>query len=251
MSKINSNLNVILEKLGEMKKLFHYGEKIVPIIESITQFVDETMPLLDNVNSSIVESTHKMPQASNQINDVTSATELATTEILDLIDEINNEIENTKNQLNKIKTAEIESLELLEKLKAVVNENPAALKYIDELTDKLPVYESVDKIMDNIAKIEDASYKITLSLQVQDITTQQLAAVNHLISSVHERLNNLLQDFGDYEMHEEQLEKELASGQHFDANAKYGEHGKKQSDIDKIIEEQQKTSQDEIDKLFS
>ncbi len=251
MSKINSNLNVILEKLGEMKKLFHYGEKIVPIIESITQFVDETMPLLDNVNSSIVESTHKMPQASNQINDVTSATELATTEILDLIDEINDEIDKTKNQLSEIKTAEIESLEILEKLKAAVHNNPVASKYVDELTDKLPVYEIVNKIMENIGKIEDASYKITLSLQVQDITTQQLAAVNHLITSVHEGLNNLLKDFGDYEMDKEQFKNGLSSGQHFDANAKYGEHGQKQSDVDQIINEQQKTSQDEIDKLFS
>ncbi len=251
MSKINTNLNVILEKLGEMKKLFHYGEKIVPIIESITQFVDETMPLLDNVNSSIIESTHKMPQATNQINDVTSATELATTEILDLIDEIGNQLAKTKEQLSAIKKAGIDSLELLEKLKAVVQGNPSALKLVDQLTDALPVYQSIEKIQENIAVIEDASYKITLSLQVQDITSQQLAAVNNLISSVHEKLNGLLKDFGDYEIDREKLDAGLQSGQHFDANAKYGGHGQKQSDIDKIIEEQQKTSQDEIDKLFS
>ncbi len=251
MSKINTNLNVILEKLGEMKKLFHYGEKIVPIIESITQFVDETMPLLDNVNASIVESTHKMPQATNQINDVTSATELATTEILDLIDEIGNQVAKIKEELSSINKSGTSNLERLEKLKALVGDNPSALKIIDELVDSLPVYESVDRILKNIEVIEEASYKITLSLQVQDITSQQLEAVNHLISSVHEKLNDLLKDFGEYEMDQDNYNTGLNSGQHFDANAKYTEHGSKQSDIDKIIEEQQKTSQDEIDKLFS
>ena len=43
-----------------------------------------------------------------------------------------------------------------------------------------------------INKIKDDANNITLSLQVQDITSQQLAAVNHLIESVQAKLGKLV-----------------------------------------------------------
>lgn len=254
MSDLHSNMEDVLKKVSDLKVLFEFGEKIVPILESLTQFLDETVPLLESINESILESSNRMPEASTQIDSVTSATELATTEILDLVDEITDKIGNTKNILLNSKEKVNMQLELMEKLKNTVQENPEAVKLVDELISSFTKYEEIETTEKILTEVEEASYKITLSLQVQDITSQQLAAVNHLIIAVHEKLDNLLNaiDKSAVEKGVSLSEKKLQSGQHFDADAAYSKDKDLQKDVDTIVEEQQqKASQAEIDKLFS
>lgn len=254
MSDLHTNMEEVLKKVSDLKVLFEFGGKIVPILENLTQFLDETVPLLESINDSILESTIRMPEAATQIDNVTSATELATTEILDLVDEITDKIGNAKNILLSSKKKVNIQLELIEKLKNIVLENTEAVKLVDELVKSFTEYEKIEKIENILTEVEEASYKITLSLQVQDITSQQLAAVNHLIIAVHERLDNLLNviDKSSVEKGVSFSEKKLQSGQHFDADATYSKDEDKQKDVDSIVEEQQqKASQAEIDKLFS
>lgn len=254
MSDLHSNMEEVLKKVSDLKVLFEFGGKIVPILENLTQFLDETVPLLESINDSILESTIRMPEAATQIDNVTSATELATTEILDLVDEITDKIGNAKNILIVSKGKITLQLELIKKLKDIVSKNTEAVKLVDELVKSFTEYEKIEKIENILTEVEEASYKITLSLQVQDITSQQLAAVNHLIIAVHERLDNLLNviDKSSVEKGVSFSEKKLQSGQHFDADATYSKDENNQKDVDSIVEEQQqKASQAEIDKLFS
>lgn len=254
MSDLHSNMEEVLKKVSDLKVLFEFGGKIVPILENLTQFLDETVPLLESINDSILESTIRMPEAATQIDNVTSATELATTEILDLVDEITDKIGNAKNILIVSKGKITLQLELIKKLKDIVSKNTEAVKLVDELVKSFTEYDKIEKIENILTEVEEASYKITLSLQVQDITSQQLAAVNHLIIAVHERLDNLLNviDKSSVEKGVSFSEKKLQSGQHFDADATYSKDEDKQKDVDSIVEEQQqKASQEEIDKLFS
>ncbi len=254
MSDLHSNMEEVLKKVSDLKVLFEFGGKIVPILENLTQFLDETVPLLESINDSILESTIRMPEAATQIDNVTSATELATTEILDLVDEITDKIGNAKNILIVSKGKITLQLELIKKLKDIVSKNTEAVKLVDELVKSFTEYDKIEKIENILTEVEEASYKITLSLQVQDITSQQLAAVNHLIIAVHERLDNLLNviDKSSVEKGVSFSEKKLQSGQHFDADATYSKDEDKQKDVDSIVEEQQqKASQAEIDKLFS
>lgn len=254
MSDLHSNMEEVLKKVSDLKVLFEFGGKIVPILENLTQFLDETVPLLESINDSILESTIRMPEAATQIDNVTSATELATTEILDLVDEITDKIGNAKNILIVSKGKITLQLELIKKLKDIVSKNTEAVKLVDELVKSFTEYEKIEKIENILTEVEEASYKITLSLQVQDITSQQLAAVNHLIIAVHERLDNLLNviDKSSVDKGVSFSEKKLQSGQHFDADATYSKDEDKQKDVDSIVEEQQqKASQAEIDKLFS
>jgi chemotaxis regulatin CheY-phosphate phosphatase CheZ len=44
--------------------------------------------MLDEINKSLEESSNKIPRASNQLNTVTKTTEVATTEILDALDQM-------------------------------------------------------------------------------------------------------------------------------------------------------------------
>src|SRR5690606_31012363 len=49
-------------------------------------FLQEIMPLMEEIDHSLRESTQSMPHATSQLQSVSEATELATTEVLDLID---------------------------------------------------------------------------------------------------------------------------------------------------------------------
>ena len=54
--------------------------------ESVITALQKVITLLDRIKNAIEESSAKIPNASVQLNTVTQATELATVEILDVLD---------------------------------------------------------------------------------------------------------------------------------------------------------------------
>ena len=164
-----SVMNKLFEKLDDLKTIFLYSEKLIPVIQKLIDFMRNTIPLLENINNSITETASKIPTASNQIDSVTSATEMATTEILDTVDKIFMEINSAKLNVENLISSQDGSLN---------NESKEKLNLINAALDK----------------INQHANNVTLSLQVQDITSQQLSAVNYLIQSVQSRLGSLFQD---------------------------------------------------------
>lgn len=233
MSNNNSNMDQIFHKLGDLKHFFVYGQKLVPIIQKIIDFMRDTVPILENVNNSIQYSTSKIPKAALQINSVTNATEIATGEILDTVDSMFVDIVEMKKDVN----------ELREKF----GNNDSGAVSSEEMLAKM------DKLENSINKIESAATSITISLQVQDITAQQLASVNHLIQSIQQKLSSLLIDFGneeDLDLSED--EREASRNATFNPDARYDKSGQNQKLADSIIDTAKlHTSQDEIDKLFA
>lgn len=254
---ITSNMNSIFEKLNDLKNLFKFGERIVPIIQSLIEFMKEVVPLLENINSSISDSANKMPQATNQIDNVTSATEMATTEILDLVDKITAALDNLSEKFKEVEQQHSQRSQLIEKLKILVAGNTEAEDIVDRLLALDLEGKHISSAHSLLDSIKDDTYQITLSLQVQDITAQQLAAANHLIQSVHNKLATLIADIDDSEIKDSipGLEIVAPKGATFDPKAEYKKDGKKQQEADDIINQQKNTgqqaSQDEIDKLFS
>src|SRR5690606_28518268 len=117
--------------------------------------------------------------------------ELATTEILDIVDVISNDISIIENELKMGLQKRKEAENLYNQINSLISDNKEAVKLFKkyhEMQDNTPVNQ---KLIDSCDKIKNDAYNITLSLQVQDITSQQLAAVNHLIESVQERLSSL------------------------------------------------------------
>ncbi len=250
MVQIYNNMDEISGKLSELKSLFQFGGKLVPVIETIIEFLNDTVPLIDDINISIKDSTSKIPQATDQINNVNSATEMATTEILDLVDEINNQLNQSELLIEKTKNKYSENSFKLKRLHKLV-ENEEALKILDELLNDKSQSDDLGNILELIKKIEESTNKITLSLQVQDITSQQLEAVNHLIMNIHQQLTNMLVSLNNNE-DTGNVNNELESGEHFDAKASYIKPQNSQDDVDEIVNKQlNNTSQEEIDKLFS
>lgn len=282
MNENNANMVQVFSKLGDLKYVFQFGEKILPIIQSIIEFMKDVVPLLENINKSIARTTDDIPKASVQIDNVTSATELATTEILDLVDEITQSLGNIEGTLKIELERESIKEEKRRKLLSIIGENSEAKKAFDEYCQHEINSENIANLLESIAKISEDSYKITLSLQVQDITAQQLAATNHLISSVHSRLASLVNEIDKSEIRKDiqSLKMEAPENATFDPNASYAkderqtiadnvinEHKSSQAEIDALINANlskpadktqefkdkgsSKASQDEIDKLFS
>ncbi|MGD8777595.1 MAG: protein phosphatase CheZ [Ignavibacteria bacterium] len=249
-----SNMNQVFEKLKDLKVIFKLGEKVIPIIQNLIQFMGEIVPLLETINQSIADSTKKIPQATNQINDVTNATELATTEILDLVDETSNQLMDVEKIINQIKERDQQAKQRFEEIVERLNGDEELTKLINEYKELKENKTGMESIQNIMQKINDNSYKITLSLQVQDITTQQLSAVNHLIESVNEKLTKMVDEIDESDIKEDfaNISASMPSGASFDANAKYDPGHDRQDKVDEIVlQNQEKATQEDIDKLFS
>jgi len=246
--KHSENLVQLFDRLNELKYLFHYGQKIIPIIQSLIDFMKDTVPMLENINTSISDSASKIPKAQNQIHDVTSATELATIEIMDIVDVISNDISKIEDDIKTMINKEEKKKELFTKLRILIGEKSNGIEIVDELEKESNAFNSLNQILSVIQKTKSDAYNITIALQVQDITTQQLAAVNHLITSVQQRLSNLVVELDESDIEVKEQKKIIIPDEEtFNAEAKYDKDESRQKLADELLN---KTSQDEIDKLF-
>lgn len=245
-----TNMEQIFQKLGDLKDFFTYGQKLIPILQKIIDFMQDTVPLLENVNKSIAESTSKMPKASHQINNVTSATEVATTEILDIVDGVVLDLGVITTQISSFQDKFDEQQYQLVKIAEKYPGDTDVKKLIVNEFDSKYFSDDAKDLSQLVSKINDGMMSITLSLQVQDITTQQLLSVNHLIQSIQQKLSSLLVDLGAKEINaiDERFHKNLS----FNPEARYERNHNSQVLADSLVEENRSAaSQKEIDELFS
>jgi len=276
---MREKINELIGKANELSALLVLGQKAIPFLEEIFIFINDIEPVLEEINQSISDNLKKMPSATNQISKVTEATELATTEILDIMDNLSNltreikEILNNKSIVNiqsKYRNellASIRNLETIDKQNTILAEIENTFYMMDAETAR-EIQNTNNKIENILQKIEDDSLKVVLNLQVQDISSQQLAAVNHLIVTVQEKLFNIIKQFDDYQISDLELSNISNSAKNIkegtfdpDAIESYSETTEKQSAIDEIIKShkskesdylQEKNSvQEDIDRLFS
>lgn len=202
------DINVLLKKADELRALFVLGQRVIPFLEEIFVFVKEIQPMLDEINKSINENMKKMPGASEKLSKVTEANELATTEIMntldkmfDKTDKITANREQISNNYEKLITKPLELLEILRSAIAAEADIKQALPQIDNAIKKIkafdgqkikPLEESNSQMIEDINN--DAS-AIMMSLQVQDITSQQIAAVDHMLRAIQGKLNSILEQF--------------------------------------------------------
>lgn len=252
MKQVN-NMSELFDRLNDLKSVFRYGQKLIPIIQSIIDFMRDTVPLLEDINHSIADSTSKIPRAKDQITNVSSATELATTEILDLVDSISADVVYIENTFTELQEEEDAKEKLWAEIKNLIPDTPESQELINKFENGGQFISKSSELMEIFQKIRNDVYNITLSLQVQDITSQQLAAVNHLIESVQKRLASLIVHLDESDLRDFDTSKMYpTNGETFDPEARYTKSTSRQDAADIIINDSlNKTSQDEIDKLFS
>lgn len=217
------DINVLLKKADELRSLFVLGQRVIPFLEEIFVFVKEIQPMLDEINKSINENMKKMPGASEKLSKVTEANELATTEIMNTLDKMfekTDKMSDNQSQISenyeKLITKPVQLLEIIRSAIASKTDLTEALPQIDSAINKIkafdnqkikPLEQSNNNMIDDINN--DAS-AIMMSLQVQDITSQQIAAVDHMLKAIQGRLNTILEHFKNTDI------SSLADGAHDD-----------------------------------
>jgi chemotaxis regulatin CheY-phosphate phosphatase CheZ len=179
--------------------------------ESVITALQKVITLLDRIKNAIEESSSKIPNASVQLNTVTQATELATVEILDVLDLMGTKIHMIENAMKEFDQVGISEKQLL----------------------------MLTGIKQTLAELKENTSNITVALQVQDITAQKIGAANHLIESVRKELLNELNYFETAKQKTDnvrrQVKEEIDGPRAFDLNASYMKTPEHQSKIDEVV----------------
>jgi len=179
--------------------------------ESVITALQKVITLLDRIKNAIEDSSSKIPNASVQLNTVTQATELATVEILDVLDQMGTKIHMVENGLKEFDAKGISERQLL----------------------------MLTGIRQTLSELKENTSNITVALQVQDITAQKIGAANHLIESVRKELLNELNYFETAKKKTDEarryVEDDKAGPKSFDVNASYMKTPEHQSKIDEVV----------------
>lgn|GEM_PF-624895 len=236
-------INEILHRLDELRTVSVLGQRAMPFFEEVLGFLREVVPILDEVDSSIrVSTTKMMPTAASRLASVNQATELATTEIMDLVDETYAKVKQTKEkidlsktyldamhavdgQLEKMLESHLGETVLLGDVKALLNKQASLRTTMSETLNAKSL--TLDEIRNNMNNI-------MISLQVQDITSQQIASVSHLIESVRSRLAKFEGQLGSGSL-ENFLDASPPTNVAFDGHASYDHSGTKQALAEEVM----------------
>ena len=160
----------IINSFNAIKGYFDTTRKYMPQIAKLVVFIEEIIPLLNNIQSDLNQSTALIPKATEKLDKVTSATEMATTEVMDIVDAV---IARLGRMTDAVDALEADAGD---KADDVCKGHFGTLR------------EEIDGSQDDLFSIMNA-------LQFQDITTQQINAIGETIDMVHGKLNDLLRGF--------------------------------------------------------
>jgi methyl-accepting chemotaxis protein len=204
-SETKMDIKALKSKVDELKSLFILAQRILPFMEELFSFINDVSPLLEDINGAIKDNLKKMPNATKQLSKVTQATETASTEIMDTVDRVNADIEDVMKQLKQFRDAQMQVLEnpltLLQTIADAITAGKDVAPMLDDINQFITRTHDIintehatviTNIIDKVAAISDDANSIINSLQIQDITAQQLAAVNHLLETIQNRLSGIM-----------------------------------------------------------
>ena len=171
--------------------------------------VSGLIPSLEDIKVKIEESSGKIPKASNQLTSVTQATESATMEILNVLDSMSQNVDEAEVGVKTLRSL-------------LPNAGPS-------------VAEVIEAISQSLATTKEKSMSIAMALQVQDITSQQIAGVSHMIESVRMELTHILNEFDGTSV--QSPVSKLEQPKHFDTEAKFTASAERQEQADIIIKQ--------------
>ncbi len=250
----------LLQKVDELRLLFVLGQRVIPFLEEIFLFVKEIHPVLDEINVSIEENLKKMPGASKQLSKVTEATEHATTEIMDIVDGLFYKADLISSNMVRmdeiVEQSQQNPIKLLEIIHKAIQQKSDLQEILPQLSNSIKGLKSqpnkeYNKMKNETNGILDSvrndTNSIMMSLQVQDISSQQIAAVNHLLETIQQKLTKIMTNFKSSEINNiisadedkanvnvSKLHRDIA----FDPDAvdSYINKDSRQAEVDKVIE---------------
>jgi chemotaxis regulatin CheY-phosphate phosphatase CheZ len=191
-------------------------EEQAGIIRDFIEHVRGIVPLLEHVKDSISESSSRIPKASMQLSKVTEATELATVEILNVLETMT----------SRISAGEKDLLAIDEFVKNAGNGEG-----------KEAAQSSIASLGRLLSETKDNSMNITVALQVQDITSQQIAGVSHTIESIRLQLKEALVRFDNPTDTQTGAPEQKSVKTHFDSDASFSKAPDRQDLADEIVKQ--------------
>lgn len=149
------SIDDVICKIEKMHESLRLSDEIFPLISDLFMFVKEIIPLMLEVNSFMKNSSKKIPTASENLNSVSKATEMATHEVMDLLESVTAKLDGLRERV-KGEGASEESLNIINDISTEANE-------------------------------------IIFAFQFQDITSQQLEHVNRILEAIYEKFVSLFQ----------------------------------------------------------
>ncbi len=195
-----ADLNAVFARADETIRALDTLPQAQEFFRDILEFVRDVVPVMAELQASIEQTSEKLPTASRQLDKVTAANELASTEILDIVERIILRIETVQRSFTQSSThvvarareIDIAVKRVLEKFSA--DPDVKALGQVwGEMNQSIAAATDVDAQETMLQSIKMDCTSIMIALQVQDITAQQIAAVNKMMQSVDQGLNALLQ----------------------------------------------------------
>jgi chemotaxis regulatin CheY-phosphate phosphatase CheZ len=195
----------------------------IGMIRDFIEHVRRIVPMLEHVKDSIEESSGKIPKASKQLSEVTTATECATVEILNVLEAMATRIGEGETHLESVKTFVEQRNGTAESSQAL-----ASIAFLQKM----------------LSETKDNSMSIAIALQVQDITSQQIAGVSHTIESIRVQLAKALKRFddpGEPGAAEDEAKQDAAADSsdrmHFDSDAQFSKTPDRQDLADEIVKQ--------------
>lgn len=182
----------LIYSFNAIKGYFDTTKKYMPQIAKLVFFIEEVIPLLNMIHANLHQSSSLIPTASEKLDKVTSATEMATNEVMNIVDNV---------------------IERLTKMSGTLGEIDG---HIDNGDDVALIKEKTALISEEIDGSQEDLFSIMNALQFQDITTQQINSIASVIDNVQIKLAELLQGF-DGENVQAPKKRSVA----YDANAEY------------------------------
>ena len=226
--------------------------------EKAENLIQALIPLVTDLDDTMSEIARRMPTASHQLARVTKATEMATHEIINRTDAILASHQSLTEDAGAEETHIIRFQASLSALKRHFEQaglqEATMLGHLEQLHTAFQTELANRNQQDaHIQETRSHISQIVLSLQVQDITTQQVASVNHVLQAIRDQLLGLLDRLGAPLPQLAVDDDLLESGQAFDHRARYDHNPSRQQQADKITEfmaSEGAASADEITKLF-
>lgn len=244
------DFSVVMHKLDEMRSFFVIGQRSIPLLEDLLQFVGDISPLLNDISASLSFSTSRMPSAATQLEKVTAATELATTEILNLVDRVSEHVsvaalaeQSASDYREQLRERDARFLAALGEAADAPAVRHALASWKDEGDELVGKWEATaEEQKSSLDSVRSDLNQIMMSLQVQDITAQQIASVNHLIESIRMRLTEISERVAS-DMQEpteaEAMQQMRDEQSRFDPMARFDPSGDHQNMADELVDRAQ------------
>jgi chemotaxis regulatin CheY-phosphate phosphatase CheZ len=218
------------------------------MMKDLLQLLRDTVPLLENVRNSIQDSAGRIPKASDQLSKVSVATETATVEILDLVEQMTERFNKAERRLKEVKATILQLRENVNVSLAVLSSMPygelAKEKY-EEAIGSVSAYFGDSKAEQILLETEtlftttkNDYMNIAIALQVQDITSQQLVGVADIINSIQTQLGQALQRF-DHGVLDAEVLPEDKRPKTYDMDGQYTKAPERQLSADEIVRQWQ------------